>query len=98
MAYALALARHRYAQQPMDTSPTSGACSGKIGDRRLWRYWQLENAWGHLRLGSDPVPHENIMYSGFTAFQMAISGYDGDLVLHRNGCESATLFARRHRR
>jgi hypothetical protein len=43
----------------------------KQSDRRLWRYWALENAWGHLRLGADPVPRGNIMYSGFVAAQIA---------------------------
>lgn len=59
----------------------------KIGDRRVWRYWQLENAWGRLRLDADPVPDENIMYSGFTALQMALSGLSDDLVLHQRGRE-----------
>lgn len=73
MAYALALTRQRYAPAAegyfLDAQRQLLA---KIGDRRLWRYWQLENAWGRLRFGADPVPQENIMYSGFTALQMAI--------------------------
>lgn len=86
MAYALALARANYApaadayfleaQQSLQT---------KIGDRRLWRYWRLENAWGNFRLGADPVPHQNIMYSGFTALQIGIGGSFRDLVLHDRG-------------
>ncbi|MFZ1741820.1 MAG: hypothetical protein WAT93_03145 [Pontixanthobacter sp.] len=56
----------------------------KIGDRRLWGYWGLENAWGNLRLDADPVADQNIMYSGFTALQMAISGGER-LELHRGG-------------
>ncbi|UKK84077.1 hypothetical protein L7H23_16135 [Sphingopyxis sp. BSN-002] len=88
LSYALAAAQARYA-------PAAGACFEaaqgkllhKIGDHRLWRYWQLENAWGRLRLDADPVPDENIMYSGFTALQMSLSGLPDDLVLHRQGRE-----------
>ena len=88
MAYALALARQRYAPAA-DTYflDAQKQLLAKIGDRRLWRYWQLENAWGRLRFGTDPVLYENIMYSGFTALQMAISGHAGDLVLHSKGKE-----------
>src|SRR5262249_36303674 len=51
----------------------------KIGDERLWRYWRYENAWGRLRIGADPIPEQNIMYSGFTALQMALGGTGADL-------------------
>lgn len=88
LSYALAAAQARYA-------PAAGACFEaaqprllhKIGDHRLWRYRQLESAWGRLRLDADPVPHENIMYSGFTALQMSLSSLPDDLVLHRRGRE-----------
>lgn len=73
--YALAFARQHCA-------PAAQACFAeaqerllaKIGDRRLWSYWGLENAWGNLRLDGDPVSRQNIMYSGFTALQMALGG------------------------
>lgn len=85
MSYALAMAQHRHV--PAATGCFADAqhrLMAKIGDNRLWRYWALENAWGNLRLGADPVPRQNIMYSGFTALQMALS--DGDrLELHRGG-------------
>ncbi|RXR30850.1 hypothetical protein [Sphingobium fluviale] len=85
MAYALAFARERHA-------PAARACFGdaqqhlltKIGDRRLWSYWRLENAWGNLRLDGDPVTRQNIMYSGFTALQMALGGGEA-LHLHTRG-------------
>jgi hypothetical protein len=88
LAYALAAVQRRHA-------PAADACFAeaqarllyKIGDHRLWRYWQLENAWGRLRLDADPVPDQNIMYSGFTALQMALPGLPDDLVLHRQGRE-----------
>lgn len=86
MAYALAMARANYApaadayflkaQQSLQT---------KIGDRRLWRYWRIENAWGNFLLSADPIPRQNIMYSGFTALQIGIGGSLDDLVLHDRG-------------
>ncbi|MEO6215448.1 MAG: hypothetical protein ABIO86_05425 [Sphingomonas sp.] len=85
MSYALAMAQHRHA--PAATGCFADAqrrLMAKIGDSRLWRYWVLENAWGNLRLGADPVPRQNIMYSGFTALQMALGGRDR-LELHRGG-------------
>jgi hypothetical protein len=88
IAYALAIARHRYT--PAADAYLAEAQTRlltKIGDRRLWGYWQLENAWGHLRLNADPVIKENIMFSGFTALQMAVSGHDGPLILHEKGKE-----------
>lgn len=88
VAYALALARHR-------TAPAADAyyraaqqrLLTKIGDRRMWSYWRLENAWGNFCLNADPIPHQNIMYPGFTTLQMAIGGTDGDLILHDKGHE-----------
>jgi Linalool dehydratase/isomerase len=88
MAYALAIAQHRYTPAAEGyLAEAQQRLLVKIGDKRLWRYWQIENAWGRLRLGADPVPDQNIMYSGFTALQMALSGHDSDLVLHDKGCE-----------
>lgn len=88
LSYALTTTRARYA--PAADAYFHEAQTKllhKIGDHRLWRYWQLENAWGRLRLDADPVPDENIMYSGFTALQMGLSGLPDDLVLHRRGHE-----------
>lgn len=86
LSYALATTRARYAPAADAYFQEAQArLLYKIGDRRLWRYWQLENAWGRFRLDADPIPDENIMYSGFTALQMALSGLSDDLVLHRRG-------------
>ncbi|WP_447766168.1 linalool dehydratase/isomerase domain-containing protein [Sphingopyxis panaciterrae] len=88
LAYALAITRARHAPAAdayFDAAQVK--LLHKIGDHRLWRYWRLENAWGRLRLAADPVPDQNIMYSGFTAVQMALSGLPDDLVLHRRGRE-----------
>ena len=97
MAYALALARANYApaadayfldaQQRLQT---------KIGDDRMWGYWRFENAWGNFRLNADPIRDENIMYPGFVALQMAISGADSDLVLHRRGETASRKVWRRY--
>lgn len=82
MSYALAFAQVRHA--PAASAYFADAQDRlltKIGDRRLWTYWGLENAWGNLRIGRDPVARQNIMYSGFTTLQMALGGGE-TLVLH----------------
>lgn len=84
MSYALAMAQRRHA--PATQSYFAKAQENllaKIGDRRMWSYWQLENAWGNFRLNDDPVPHQNIMYSGFTVLQMALGGGDRLNLHHR---------------
>lgn len=88
LSYALSTTRARYAPAANGYFQEAQAkLLHKIGNNRLWRYWQLENAWGRLRLDADPVPDENIMYSGFTALQMGLSDLPDDLVLHRRGDE-----------
>lgn len=83
IAYALAVARANYTPAAdAYFSQAQRSLQAKIGDRRLWRYWQIENAWGNFRLDADPVPQQNIMYSGFTALQIGIGGCFDDLVLH----------------
>lgn len=85
VAYALAMAQHRHA--PAAEAPFAQAQDRlgiKIGDRRLWGYWRLENAWGNLRIDADPVTAQNIMFSGFTLLQMALGGQE-ELVLHSRG-------------
>lgn len=43
----------------------------KQRDHRIWRYWRRENLWGNLRADADPIPRDNIMYTGFVAAQIA---------------------------
>ncbi|KAJ8137771.1 hypothetical protein OY671_009016, partial [Metschnikowia pulcherrima] len=75
MAYASALAQRRYAPAAsFHFAEAQQNLSTKIGDRRMWGYWRSENTWGNSRLDGDPVRHQNIMYSGFTASQMAVGG------------------------
>jgi hypothetical protein len=57
----------------------------KLGDKRVWGYWALENAWGSLRIGRDPVPRDNIMFTGFVGLQMALSGKGAALALRDKG-------------
>ena len=45
--------------------------AAKQQDHRVWRYWALENLWGNLRRDPDPVPRDNIMFTGFLAAQLA---------------------------
>ena len=44
----------------------------KQQDHRVWRYRALENLWGNLRCDTDPIPRDNIMFSGFLATQLAL--------------------------
>jgi hypothetical protein len=57
----------------------------KLGDKRVWGYWALENAWGNLRIDRDPVPRDNIMFSGFVGLQIALSGTGAALALRDQG-------------
>lgn len=41
-------------------------------DRQVWGYWAWENAWGNLRLNSDPVGRDNIMLTGFFGLQVGL--------------------------
>jgi hypothetical protein len=86
IAYALAVARRNYL--PAATAWLGEAQTrllAKQGDPRLWRHWALENAWGNLRLGRDPIPRDNIMSTGFIALQMAVGDSGAALDLRRRG-------------
>jgi len=86
IAYALAVARRNYL--PAATAWLDEAQArllAKQGDPRLWRHWALENAWGNLRLGRDPIPRDNIMSTGFVALQMAVGDTGAPLDLRRRG-------------
>lgn len=45
--------------------------AAKQQDHRIWRYWRLENIWGNLRMRADPIPRDNIMFTGFLTAQIA---------------------------
>jgi Linalool dehydratase/isomerase len=79
LSYAISMAQHHYL--PAATAYVTQAQDNllaKQGDERIWRYWRYENAWGKLSLGRDPVPSDNIMYTGFIAAQMSYAGQAGD--------------------
>jgi len=72
ISYALSLAQANY--MPDFTGYLSQAqnnLKAKQENHRIWKYWQLENLWGNLRSGADPVARDNIMYSGFVGAQLA---------------------------
>jgi linalool dehydratase/isomerase-like protein len=43
----------------------------KWQERVCWAYWAKENLWGNFRYDPDPVPRDNIMLSGWLAYQIA---------------------------
>lgn len=45
----------------------------QMGDRRVWGYWALENAWGRFRLGRDPVDNaDNVMLTGWQGVSVGL--------------------------
>ncbi len=64
-----ALAAYRNTVAPAFSGYVAEAQSNailKMGDRRVWGYWALENAWGRLRLDRDPVVNrDNVMLTGW---------------------------------
>ena len=73
MSYALSLAQsvHMPALQGYMTEAQNRLVL-KQCDYRVWRYWELENLWGNFKRGADPIPHDNIMFTGFLATQIAL--------------------------
>jgi len=78
ISYALSLAQANY--MPDFTGYLSEAqrnLKAKQESHRIWKYWQLENLWGNLRSGADPIARDNIMYSGFVGAQLAYARQSG---------------------
>jgi hypothetical protein len=72
--YGYALAALQYEHLPAFRGYLSEAqqrLHAKMLDHRNWKYWALENAWGNLSLDPDPVPRDNIMYSGWFGAMLA---------------------------
>lgn len=44
----------------------------KQTNHNVWKYWQLENLWGNLRIDPNPITRDNIMFTGFCAAQMSM--------------------------
>ena len=95
LGWALALANHN-ALPAMRTYLQQAQLNliDKTRDPRLWSYWKWENAWGNLRLGADPLAHDNIMFSGYLSKQIGLyQAATGDLRHDRPG--AYTLHTRR---
>lgn len=64
-----ALSTFRYTHTPAFSGAIGDAQAraiGKMGDRRVWGYWALENAWGRFSSGRDPVENrDNVMLTGW---------------------------------
>ncbi|MDA8708194.1 hypothetical protein N9M10_02365 [Hellea sp.] len=78
ISYALSLAQSNY--MPAFTGYLSQAqrnLKAKQESHRIWKYWRLENLWGNLRSGDDPIERDNIMYSGFVGAQLAYARQSG---------------------
>ncbi len=97
MAHALAIAQRvhlsafdGYLRTAQDTLAT------KLTDRRVWRYWAWETAWGNLSLQADPIARDNIMLSGFLAAQVTYSRAAS--ARSRSGAAPDFTFARSPRR
>ena len=70
-----ALATYQYTRTPAFTGYAAEAQRGaieKMRDRRVWRYWALENLWGNLRWDPDPIGRDNVMYSGYYGLQIGL--------------------------
>ena len=82
IAYALALAQARYLPAYRGhLAEAQRRLLAKLGEPVVWFYWRREALWGHLALKSDPIARDNIMYSGFAALQIGLTG-GGDLRLN----------------
>lgn len=67
LGYTLSTYRYNYAPAFSGYLAEAGARSiQKMSDRRVWGYWALENAWGRMKPGRDPVDNtDNIMLTGW---------------------------------
>ncbi|MBM79267.1 MAG: hypothetical protein CMJ78_01580 [Planctomycetaceae bacterium] len=56
-------------------------------DRRVWKFWRLENMWGNLDLNPDPIVRDNIMYSAYLGTMMgAYMSATGDKTFNADEC------------
>jgi len=73
LGYALSLAN--YARLPAMRAYLRDAQRNlveKKKNHRVWKYWAIENLWGNLRNDPDPVPVDNVMYTGWYAAQIGM--------------------------
>jgi hypothetical protein len=75
-ALSYALSMSQFTRTPAFTGYLAEAQRNIIGkalDPKVWNYWALENAWGNLRLGRDPVDNpDNIMLTGYLGTQIGM--------------------------
>lgn len=58
----------------------------KYLQKKVWRYWIYENAWGNLSLNGDPVGKDNIMLTGWFNIQLLMyAANTGDLRYAQKG-------------
>lgn len=86
--YALALAQ--YTRTPAFHGYLSEAqrrLIAKMQDKRVWKYWRLENMWGNFDLDPDPIPKDNIMLSGYLGLMIGLyESNTGDEEYDEKGC------------
>lgn len=73
LGYSLSLAN--YARLPAMRAYLTDAQRNlveKKKDYRVWKYWGIENLWGNLRNDPNPVPVDNVMYTGWYSAQIGM--------------------------
>ncbi|KQU04012.1 hypothetical protein ASG56_11335 [Rhodococcus sp. Leaf7] len=84
-----ALSMYRYTHTPAFSGYLAEAQRNavvKMGDRRVWGYWPLENAWGRFSVGRDPVRNrDNVMLTGWQGAAVGMYESFGDDRFSRPG-------------
>lgn len=84
-----ALSMYRYTRTPSFSGYLAEAQEQsilKMGDKRVWGYWALENAWGRMSFGRDPVNnHDNVMLTGWQGAAVGMYESFGDSRFSRPG-------------
>jgi len=71
MSYGLSLMQYNYTPAFHGyVSEAQRLAIDKMRDRKVWKFWRLENMWGNLDLNPDPIVRDNIMYSAYLGTMM----------------------------